>query len=68
MLKRFLLRAVFFCVICLCYAQQEGHILPKEAETLETATANQEDKALQENREPAEQEHADVPEVQNNAP
>ena len=41
---------------------------PKMAETLEAATANQEDKALQENREPAEQEHADVPEVQNNAP
>lgn len=68
MLKRFLLRAVFFCIICLCYAQQEEPILPKEAETLEAATANEQAEALQENREPVEQEHADVLEVQNNAP
>ena len=65
-MKRFLLRAVFFCMVCLCYAQQEKPVLGEGTEVAEmpaveggAGAANEAAETSEENREAAKQEHAE---------
>ena len=61
-MKRFWLGAIFFCMVCLCYAQQNEPVLHEETETVESPAADKTaeiSEAVEENSGNTERKHAD---------
>ena len=61
-MKRFWLGAIFFCMVCLCYAQQNEPVSHEETETVESPAADKTaeiSEAVEENRGNTERKYAD---------